>query len=125
REEAGARPDAGRGETWRPGARARPMLLHARRASREGPLSSRPGAAGQLLLAQHEGLVVLDLGGAVGDGGLALGDDLGELLVAVVTDGLSHRATLYHPAPRSWSASDHLSLARKVAAAFLQNSHRT
>src|SRR5690606_6126453 len=86
---------------------------------------SGPGAPSELLLAQHERLVVLDLGGAVGDGGLALGDDLGQLLVAVVPDGFGHRTTLYHPAPRSWSAIDHRSLRRKVAAAFLQNSHPT
>src|SRR5690606_12093937 len=74
--------------------------------------------------AQDEGLVVLDLGGAVGDRRLALRDDLGELLVAVVPDGFGHRATLYHPAPRSWSALDHSSMAAKVAAGLLQNSHR-
>src|SRR5690606_39479654 len=83
----------------------------------------RPGPAGQLLLAEHESFVVFDLGATVGDRRLALRDDLAELLVAVVPDGVRHRTSLYHPGPRSWSVVDHFSLLRKIRGSLLQNSH--
>src|SRR5690606_7974298 len=83
----------------------------------------RPGPAGQLLLAEHESFVVFDLGATVGDRRLALGDDLAELLVAVVPDGVRHRTSLYHPGPRSWSSVDHISLLGKIRGSLLQNSH--
>src|SRR5690606_5841372 len=71
---------------------ARFSITHAKRASCRHDVRIlslvlrrrrlRPGAASQLLLADDEGLVIVDLRAAVRDGAFAAGDDLAQLFVA-------------------------------------------